>query len=240
MTDTLRITAHGLGFASAGTTILRDVNVDVTARTIAVIGANGSGKSTFARLLAGLTAPSDGTLVVDGIDASRDTRALRRASGLLFSNPDVQIIMPTVSEDVAFTLSGRGTPKREIPARVTAALERVGLAEHHDASAHTLSGGQKQLLAVASVLVADPGFLIADEPTAYLDGANARRIARLLFADEAPPLVLVTHDLTLAARCELALHFDGGTLVGAGPAPTRVAAYAAMLDEIDARERQDG
>lgn len=228
----LRIHAVDVGVTIGDTRILSDVSVTVEAHRIAIIGANGSGKTTFARLLTGLVSPTEGTLAVGGLDAVRATRDLRRSSGLLFSNPDVQIIMPTVAEDVAFTLKGRGVPKREIPPRVDAVLERLGLTHLRDAAAHTLSGGQKQLLAVAAVLVAEPRFVVADEPTAYLDGANARRISRILLDDAAPPVVLVTHDLALAARCDIALRFHGGTLVAVGDPATEVATYEAELDRM--------
>lgn len=227
----LRIRADGVGVTAGEQQILRDVTVDLEAHRIAVIGANGSGKTTFARLLTGLLAPTTGGLTVGAFDVARDTRELRRSSGLLFSNPDVQVIMPTVAEDIAFTLRGRGVPRREIPPRVDTVIERFGLEPLRDAAAHTLSGGQKQLLAVAAVLVAEPSFVVADEPTAYLDGANARRISRILLGDDAAPVVLVTHDLALAARCETVLRFDGGTLVGDGAPADEIAAYERELDE---------
>ncbi|KAB1650570.1 ABC transporter ATP-binding protein [Pseudoclavibacter endophyticus] len=235
----LRLDARELGLTVGEATILRDVTASVEAASIAVIGANGSGKTTFARLATGLVAPTRGSLRVAGFDAVDDAASLRRASGLLFSNPDVQIIMPTVAEDVAFTLKGRGVHRREIPVRVDDALARVGITELRDAAAHTLSGGQKQLLAVAAVLVAEPTFLVADEPTAYLDGANARRIARLLLDPATPPVVLVTHDLALAARCDVALRFRGGTLASVGDPAAEIAAYEAELDSIDAHQHPD-
>ncbi|MGO2111682.1 MAG: energy-coupling factor ABC transporter ATP-binding protein [Pseudoclavibacter sp.] len=233
---TLRLEAQDLGLTVGEATILRDVTATVNASSIAVIGANGSGKTTFARLVTGLASPTHGSLRCAGIDAVDDPKALRRASGLLFSNPDVQIIMPTVAEDVAFTLKGRGVPRGEIPERVEAALELVGISHLRSAATHTLSGGQKQLLAVAAVLVAEPSFIVADEPTAYLDGANARRIARLLLGDATPPVVLVTHDLALAARCDVAMRFRGGELVSVGEPEREITAYGVELDALEASE----
>lgn len=226
------LTATGLGLAAGDARIVTDLTFDVTARRIAVIGANGSGKTSLARLVTGLVAPTEGALTVNGLDARRDARELRRATGFLFSNPDVQIVMPTVAEDVAFTLSGRGVPRAEIPERVDRMLDRLGLAHLRDASAHTLSGGQKQLLAVAAVLVAEPRLVVADEPTAYLDGANARRIARLLLHDMHPALLLVTHDLALAARCDVALRFRAGRLAGVGDPADEIAEYERELDRV--------
>lgn len=231
-TTGLRITADGLGITAGDTAILRDVTLDVTARRIGVIGSNGSGKTTFGRLLTGLAAPSAGALLVDGIDAVDDPRHLRRSSGMLFSNPDVQVIMPTVAEDVAFTLKPKRLARGVVAARVDAALERVGLTALRDAATHTLSGGQKQLLAAAAVLVAEPAFVVADEPTAYLDGANARRISALLLGETAPPVVLITHDLALAARCDVVLRFRDGTLVSVGTPASEIDAYERELDAV--------
>lgn len=227
---TLHLVADGIAFGVGETTILRDVSLEADVRSLGVIGANGSGKTTFARIVAGLAAPTAGSLRVGGIDAVADPKALRRAGGLLFSNPDVQVIMPTVAEDIAFTLTGRRVPKPEIPGRVERVLDLVGLTPLRDAATHTLSGGQKQLLAAAAVLVAEPAFLVADEPTAYLDGANARRLSALLLGDRTPPLLLVTHDLALAARCDLVARFRDGELVSVGPPSAQIAAYERELE----------
>ncbi len=160
-----------------------------------MIGSNGSGKSTFARTLNGLVTPTTGEVRVHGIDPVRQSRQLRRRVGFVFSNPDTQIIMPTVAEDAAFSLRGRGLSRAEVRERVAAALDRIGLSEYADSPAHTLSGGQKQLLALCAVLIGEPSLVVADEPTAYLDAANSRRIAGFLLDQMPQQLVLVTHDL---------------------------------------------
>lgn len=204
-----------------GRTALRDVTVTLDQRRIGVIGSNGSGKSTFARMLNGLVQPSSGVVLVHGLDPARQAKLLRRRVGFIFSNPDVQIVMPTVAEDVAFSLRGRGLSGAETSERVSAALARYGLAPHADAPAHSLSGGQKQLLALCSILVGVPSLLVADEPTALLDAANGRRIADQLLDELPQQLVLVTHDLRMAARCDVVLRFDAGRLVECG-APSDV------------------
>lgn len=194
-------------------TLIEDVSVDLTAHRIAVIGANGSGKSTFARVLAGLAAPTAGTVLVHGLDPTRDRAALRSRVGVVFTNPDAQILMPTPAEDLALSLRGR--PKREAAELVRRTLEEHGLEDHADAPASSLSGGQKQLLALASVLITEPALLIADEPTTLLDLRNSWRIGELLLAQPAQ-LVLLTHDLDLAARCDQAVLFDRGRIVDVG------------------------
>ncbi|SJM53169.1 energy-coupling factor ABC transporter ATP-binding protein [Gulosibacter sp. 10] len=199
-----------------GRTVLAEVSVSLPQRSIAVIGANGSGKSTFARLLNGLVAASAGTVRVDGLDPAVDGRALRARVGMIFSNPVAQLIMPTVREDLGFTLRGRRLKKPEIEARSARALERVGMLDHLEHSVYQLSGGQQQLVALASVLVAEPSVILADEPTALLDLGNARQIERILLEESGAQVVLVTHDLELASRCEHALCFRGGRLADQG------------------------
>lgn len=205
-----------------GRPVLRDVSVSLAAPTVAVIGANGSGKSTFARLLNGLIAPSAGEVTVHGLDSVRDRVALRRRVGFVFTNPDAQILMPTPAEDLALSLRGRS--KAEVAERVGATLAAHGLAEHADLPASSLSGGQKQMLALASVLIAGPKLIVADEPTTLLDLRNARRIGDLLLAQQAQ-VVVVTHDLELAARCELAVLFDDGRVTASGEPAGVIAAY---------------
>lgn len=196
-----------------GRSILNEVTVRLDQHRIAVIGANGSGKSTFARLLDGLVTPTRGTARVLGYDVARDVKRLRAEVGFVFTNPDAQILMPTVAEDVRLSLKGSGLDRAAIDVRVASVLSEYGLADHVDAPAYSLSGGQKQLLALASVLVREPKLVIADEPTTLLDLANARRIGALLIDELPAQLVVVTHDLELAARCDVALRFDGGRLV---------------------------
>ena len=154
----------------------------------------------------------------------------------MFSNPDAQIIMPTVAEDAAFSLRADKLPKAEAAARASAALEEFGLSELADRPAHDLSGGQKQLLALCGALIRRPALVIADEPTAYLDARNSRLIADHLLrdgkdqaGDRAHRLVLVTHDLALAARCDVAVLFDDGRLTAVGSPTEVIDRYEASL-----------
>lgn len=208
---------------------LRDVTLALDARTVAVIGENGSGKSTFARLLAGLLPPSAGRLRMLGLDPVRQVAELRRRVAVVFSNPDTQIVMPTVAEDVAFSLRPERLPRDEQRRRVDASLERFGLAALHDRSSHDLSGGQKQLLALAGAFVREPELVVADEPTAYLDARNARRIAAHLLDEGDHRLVLVTHDLALAERCDAAVLFAAGRVEAVGRPSDVVAEYERVL-----------
>lgn len=218
-----------LGVRHGDTEVLRDLDLDLDARTVAVVGDNGSGKSTLARVVGGLVAPSTGTARVLRLDPVRDASELRRRVAIVFSNPDAQIVMPTVAEDVAFSLRGERMSRAERAERVVDALTRFGLAGLGDRSAHDLSGGQKQLLALCGAFVRGPELVVADEPTAYLDGRNARIVADHLLADTGHRLLLVTHDLALAERCEAAVHVAEGRVVAVGEAQDVVRSYAASL-----------
>ncbi|XYX73661.1 ABC transporter ATP-binding protein [Clavibacter nebraskensis] len=218
----------GVGVRLGDVDVLAGVSLDLDARTVAVIGENGSGKSTFARLVGGLVPRSTGDLRVLGLDPARDARELRRRVALVFSNPDAQIVMPTVREDVAFSLRSERLGRDATAARVADALARFGLVDLADRPSHDLSGGQKQLLALAGAFVRRPDLVVADEPTAYLDARNARRVADHLFED-GHRLVLVTHDLAAARRCDAAVLFAGGRLARVGTPAEVVAEYEALL-----------
>lgn len=216
------ISLDGVAVEREGRAILRDVSVELTAQRIAVIGANGSGKSTFARLLNGLVLPDAGRVTVHDLDSRRDTKALRRRVGFVFTDPQSQILMPTPAEDLALSL--RGSPRTEIASRVAGALAEHGLTDRADVPASDLSGGQKQLLALASVLITEPRLIVADEPTTLLDLRNSRRVSDLLLALPSQ-VVIVTHDLDLAARCDHAVLFDAGSLIAAGAPDDVIAEY---------------
>lgn len=206
--------------------VLQPTTLDLVERRVALIGPNGSGKSTLARLVNGLVEPSAGRVLVDGLDVVESGREVRRRVGFVFTDPAAQLVMPTAAEDVALSL--RRT-HRDPGVRRRAAedvLTTYGLEGLGDRSVHTLSGGQRQLLALAGVLATGPSVLVADEPTTLLDLANARRIGELLLGLDLQ-LLLVTHDLDLAARCDRALLVDGGRVVRDGTAPEVVAHYRA-------------
>lgn len=176
--------------------VLDRVDLTLTERRIGIVGANGSGKSTLARMINGLVDPTSGAVVVDGLHVARNRRAVRRKVGFIFTDPDNQIVMPTVGEDVAFTLRRTGISKAQIAARTAATLDRFGLGDLAERPAHLLSGGQKQLLAMASVIVGEPAVVVADEPTTLLDYRNARMITDLLTSLD-QQVVVVTHHLHL-------------------------------------------
>ena len=208
--------------------VLSDIDLSLVDDRIAVIGANGSGKSTLARLLNGLVVPSVGRVLVDGMDTARDGAGVRRKVAFVFSDPDAQIVMPTVAEDVAFSLRRHGLGKAEVAERVREILGRFGLGGHADHPAHLLSSGQKQLLALASVLVTEPEVLICDEPTTLLDLRNSRHVAELLEGLR-QQVVLITHDLELLHGWPRVLVIDQGRVVADGPAEQSIGHYEALM-----------
>ena len=209
--------------------ILAPTTLTITEQRVAVIGANGSGKSTLARLVNGLVRPSSGRVSVDGNDVVRDGAAVRRMVGFCFTDPAAQLVMPTCVEDVELSL------RRTVPGaaarreRALAELAAHGLEDHAHDSVHSLSGGQRQLLALAGVLATDPRVVVADEPTTLLDRANTRRVGDVLLG-LTQQLVVITHDLDLAARCERVIVVDDARVVADGPPAASVAHYTDLVD----------
>lgn len=230
-------------------TILRPTSLRLGERRISIIGSNGSGKSTLARLLNGLVLPTAGSVRVRSshregsgavpaprterwLDTSRDGSAVRREVGFVFTDPNAQLIMPTAVEDVSLSLRRTHRDAKDRHAAALQALGRFGLAAHADQSVHSLSGGQKQLLAIAAVLAAEPAILVADEPTTLLDLRNSRRVSELLFGLP-QQLIVVTHDLELAARAERTLVVEDGSIVFDGAPDAAIARYRALVDRRD-------
>ncbi|BBF92086.1 ABC transporter ATP-binding protein [Blastochloris tepida] len=206
-----------------GRTIIAPTTLTLTERRIGIIGANGSGKSTFARLLNGLIVPSSGTVRVGGLDTAKEAARVRRMVGFVFQNPDNQIVFPIVAEDMAFGLKNSGLPKAEIPARVAAELSRLGIGHLAERASHSLSGGEKQLAALAAVLVMRPRLVVFDEPTTLLDLRNRNRIRAVIDALAESALV-VTHDLDLVQSFERVLVIEDGR-IAADDAPAAAIAW---------------
>jgi biotin transport system ATP-binding protein len=220
----LRQVSHGFGDHQ----VLRDLSLTITERRVAVVGANGSGKSTFARPLNGLVVPDEGTVTVDGLNTRTEGKAVRRKVGFVFQDPDTQIVYPTVEEDIAFGLKNLKLDKAEISRRVAGVLDRYGLTEHRTRSAHLLSGGQKQLLAICSVLVMEPAYVVFDEPTTLLDLRNKRKIVEIV-AGLPQTAVFISHDLDLLGGFDRVLVFDGGRVVADDRPGPAIARYIELM-----------
>ena len=215
-----------VSLSSGDTVLLEPFTATLTEQRIGLIGPNGSGKSTLLRLINGLSTPTSGDVVVNGISVRRDPRSVRRAVGFIFSNADDQIIMPTVGEDVGFSLTRFRLSTDERAERIQALLERVGLDGKADQAPHTLSGGEKQLLALASVLAVEPEIIVADEPTTLLDMRNRLRLASE-FATLSQQLIVATHDLELLTDFDRVLYINNGRVVADGAPPEVVDRYLA-------------
>lgn len=194
---------------------LQPLTLEITERRVGIIGLNGSGKTTFARLINGLVKPSAGHVTVNGLDTVKDERAVLSEAGFIFQNPQHQLIMPVVADDIGFGLKNRGLKGDEIDRRTQAVLSRFGVEHLARRRVHELSGGETQLIAMASVVVTDPKILILDEPTNQLDLRNRRRVADTIAALDEDTLV-ITHDLPLVENVERLLLFHEGRLAADG------------------------
>ena len=199
-----------------------DINVDVKpGEFIAVLGHNGSGKSTFAKHLNALLVPTGGTVLIDGKDTSdeRNIWDIRKTTGMIFQNPDNQIIGQVVEEDVGFGPENLGIPTNEIWERVEESLKAVGMYEFREKSPSRLSGGQKQRVSIAGVIAMHPKCIVMDEPTAMLDPQGRReviRAARALNDVERITVILITHYMEETVYCDRVFVMDHGKLAMQG------------------------
>ena len=189
---------------------------------VVVLGHNGSGKSTFAKHLNAILLPTSGKVYVDGMDTTDEDKLLdiRRTIGMVFQNPDNQIVASVVEEDVAFAPENLGVPSAEIRRRVDEALEAVGMTEYARHAPHLLSGGQKQRVAIAGVLAMRPRCIVLDEPTAMLDPVGRREVLDTvcrLQRELGMTVVLITHHMDEAARAQRLVVMDNGHVVMDGP-----------------------
>lgn len=220
---------RGAAVAYDGEQILAPLTVSLSEQRIGIIGSNGSGKSTTVRLINGLIEPTSGQVLYDGLTPNKRGKDIRKRVGFVFSDAESQIVMPRVSDDVAFSLRRFKLPREEVKRRVAEALERFELADRAENSPHTLSGGEKQMLALASVLVIEPDTIIADEPTTLLDLRNRRRIVRELMSLD-QQLIVVTHDLDMLRGFDRVLVIDDGALAYDGTPDDAIAFYTDLMD----------
>lgn len=224
--STIRV--EGVAHSYGERRVLEHVDLTLTEPRVGLVGANGSGKSTLARMLNGLVAPTQGRVTVDGLDTVAQGAQVRRKVGFVFPDPEAQIVMPTVREDVEFSLRRRDlTPdqRRDLVDRV---LARYSLADHADHPAHQLSSGQKQLLALAAILVTEPDVLVCDEPTTLLDLRHSRQVSEVLSTLD-QQVVLVTHHLWLLDGWERVICIDEGRVAADGPAAEVVPFYRRLM-----------
>ena len=212
------INAEDVTFAYGEETILDNFSIDIKKGEITgIIGKSGSGKSTLAKLLNAINLPDEGTVLINGMD-TRDEQNLydiRRTVGMVFQNPDNQIVATVVEEDVAFALENIGVEPKEIRRRVDEALKTVGMYEYREHAPHKLSGGQKQRVAIAGVLAMKPDCIVLDEPTAMLDPIGRREIMMTIkeLNEMGVTIVLITHYMDEAAQAKRVVVIDNGRIV---------------------------
>ena len=202
-----------------GRQVLFGVGLTVRRRErVALLGPNGAGKTTFVLHLNGILRGGHGRIEVSGLEvAEPNLREIRRRVGIVFQDPDDQLFMPTVRDDVAFGPANLGVRGDALEQRVADALGQVGMAGAQDQAPHHLSAGERRRVALATVLAMEPDLLVLDEPSAHLDPAARRDLAAVLGTLEVT-LLMVTHDLPYAAElCKRAALLDGGVIVADGP-----------------------
>ncbi len=198
--------------------VLQDISVDIEAGSfVALLGHNGSGKSTLARHLNALLQPTDGTVLVNGHDTKNPEEILdvRKSAGMVFQNPDNQIIASVVEEDVGFGPENMGVPTNEIWRRVAESLDSVGMTAYRYHSPNKLSGGQKQRIAIAGIMAMQPSCMILDEATAMLDPLGRKEVLDAVHAlnkKEKVTVILITHDMDEAVAADRILVMDKGNI----------------------------
>ena len=219
------------------TTAVDNVNIDIKAgEFVAVLGHNGSGKSTFAKHLNALVMPTEGTVYVDGMDTkdSGNTLSIRQTAGMVFQNPDNQIVGTLVDEEVGFGPENIGIPTEEIWERVEKSLKAVGMYQFRSASPNKLSGGQKQRVAIAGIVAMKPKCIVLDEPTAMLDPLGRKEVLNVLHElnrKENVTIILITHYMEEVIDADYVYVMDGGKLVMDGT-PRQIFTQVEMLKSM--------
>ena len=217
-------------------TALNHVDIDVKpGQFIAILGHNGSGKSTFAKHINALLSPTEGSLWVDGKDVSKEENmlAVRQTAGMVFQNPDNQIIASVVEEDVAFGPENIGVPTEDIWARVADSLRSVGMLKYRNHSPNKLSGGQKQRVAIAGVMAMEPKCIVLDEPTAMLDPNGRKEVLRAvkeLNQKKGITVILITHYMEEVVDADYVYVMDKGEVVMKGT-PREIFSQVGKLKE---------
>ena len=223
--------------STPGVTVFEDLNLEIEARTfVAVLGSNGCGKSTLAKHFNSILLPTGGKVWVCGMDTSDENRliAIRRAVGMVFQNPDNQIVANVVEEDVAFGPENLGIASPAIRQRVDNALKQVGMYEYREHAPHLLSGGQKQRIAIAGIIAMEPKCIVLDEPTAMLDPKGRREVMETiakLNQDKKITVVLITHHMDEAAQAQRVVVLHKGKVAADGT-PKEVFSQVELLHNL--------
>ena len=214
---------------------LKGIDLEIASGSfVAVLGHNGSGKSTLAKLMNAILLPSSGKVLVRDMDTADEDKLLdiRRTVGMVFQNPDNQIVANVVEDDVAFAPENLGVPPEEIRQRVDAALKQVGMYEHRMHAPHLLSGGQKQRVAIAGVLAMEPAVLVLDEPTAMLDPQGRKEVIQTVTAlcrEKGMTVILITHHMEECVGADRLVIMSDGAIVSDG-SPAKVFSQVELME----------
>lgn len=215
----------------SGRRVLHGITLHLVERRIGIIGRNGSGKSTLLRLIAGLIYPQTGQVRVDGIDPAKDRRKMLARLGILFQNPDHQILFPTVEEELAFGLIQMGASKAAALVRARARLAAEGRSTWAGAAVSTLSQGQRHWLCLQAVLLMEPATILLDEPLAGLDLPMQARLARA-FAALPQRLITITHDPASVAGADRVIWLEAGQVQADGPPAEVLPAFTRTMERL--------
>lgn len=229
------ITLEAATVTLSGRAVLDRISLSLSEPRIGILGRNGSGKTTLLRLMAGLIAPDSGTVRINGFDPFTNRKATLAALGILFQNPDHQILFPTVEEELAFGLVQQGQTQTQATARAHQALVAEGRMHWAKAPVSTLSQGQRHYLCLLSVLLMQPGTILLDEPLAGLDLPTQARLARR-FAALPQRLVTITHDPATLARANRVIWLEGGRIAADGPPDTVIPTFTAEMARVGERD----
>ncbi|MDG2403667.1 MAG: ABC transporter ATP-binding protein [Paracoccaceae bacterium] len=229
------VSIRDVSLAKSGRDILNRINLDFTYGRVGLIGRNGSGKSTLARVVCGLIKPDQGCVLIDGIDVFTDRRQALGKVGILFQNPDHQIIFPTVIEEISFGLTQQGQSKDSARQTSQAALEKFGQAGWADRSISTLSQGQRHLVCLISVLVMQPAVIVLDEPFTGLDRPTTGKLTQML--REIQQTVLhISHDLKALQDADRVIWIEQGKLKMDGAPDIVLPAYMVAMDAVGGQD----
>lgn len=237
MSEIIRIENLHFRYGDSKEEVLKGIDLTVQqGEFVAVLGHNGSGKSTLAKHINAILLPTEGKVTVDGIDTADESRLyeLRQTAGMVFQNPDNQIVSSVVEEDVAFALENLGVPYEEMRERVDEALKTVGMYDLRLHSPSQLSGGQKQRVAIAGVIAMQPKCLILDESTAMLDPQGRKEVlatVRRMNREHGMTVLLITHYMEEAAGCDRVVVMDGGSIIMDGT-PEKVFSQVGRLKAV--------
>ena len=221
----------GVSFFREGRALLKGLDLRVTERRIGIVGRNGSGKTTLARVLSGLVAPDQGEVRVCGVDIAKDRRAAIQTVGILFQNPDHQIIFPTVEEELAFGLLQAGASKPEAERQVADILARFDKSHWASAATHQLSQGQKQLVCLMAIIAMAPKVVILDEPFSGLDIPTRAQLTRYFDRIDAA-LIHITHDPQALRGYERVIWLEEGRIKQDGEAGPTLAAFGKHMTDL--------